>query len=105
MLSTEFKDLSELFEEEEMDIYRRFDEVEADTLTLFFRRGSDEKTIQYNVTLPYDCNYGKFAEYFAKFLSEVYEYDIKIKAYTEPYKKQQTCEDCTNVGCLAKQGC
>ena len=105
MLSTEFKDLSELFEEEEMEIYRRFDEVEADTLTLFFRRGSDEKTIQYNVTLPFDCAYHKFTEYFTKFLSEIYEYDIQIEASNQYSRQSKTCEECTNVGCLAKQGC
>ena len=99
------KDLAELYEEEEMNIYRRFDEVEADILNFYFRRGHDGKIIDYSVTLPFDAKYTQFAEYFAKFLSEVYEYPINIEASTEQSRQSKVCDGCTNTSCLKNKGC
>lgn len=109
MTNEDTQDLSELFDEEEMDIYRRFDEVEADTLNFYFRRGCDGKIVDYSVTLPYDAVYHKFGEYFAKFVSEVYEYPIDVEMSTKLSRKRdaniKVCEGCTNTSCLKNKGC
>ena len=106
-MNDNIKDLAELYEEEEMNIYRRFDEVEADILNFYFRRGYDGKIIDYSVTLPFDATYHKFAEYFAKFLSEVYEYQIDVEASTKYIRQSDAkiCDGCTNISCLKNKGC
>lgn len=111
------KDLSELYDEYEKelqypeeDVYRTFDEVEADTFNFYFRRGSDGHIVDFTVKLPYDATYHKVSEYFAQFISEVYEYGIEIEAQGSLKKQQKQqqnnlCKGCTNTSCMVQKGC
>lgn len=96
---------------EDDDVYREIDLVEADKLYIVFSR-ADGKQITYNCTIPYDLTYMQMADMFAEFMSDVYEYEILVKAestlkkkWREGTKPELACADCTNPACLSGKGC
>lgn len=94
------------------DVYKYVDEVQADGYRFSFYRGYDGHRVEHELKLPFDASYRQVADYFAKFLSDVYEYEIDIEADTDMSRlyraaKQQDeqCDGCTNTSCLTKKGC